>query len=413
MSPHFNHLRLHNWRQFGEVEIPIHDRMTILTGANGSGKTTILNLLARHFGWSIDLIGTLKITKRGALRYFSGVYDTSPDDETNPSRTIGHIRYSNSPEARLSVPVQVNESYNIQIDNQQSVDGLYITSHRPVYAYQRVNTIPTTVSAAEELFDQYINNLRQYYTPKARIDSPSFRLKSSLISLATFGYGNRAVQENAEARETFESFQEVLRSVLPPDLQFREILIRLPDVILKCAHNEFSLDAASGGIAALIDLSWQIHMKSLTSDAFCVVLDEPENHLHPRLQRTVLPGLLEAFANVQIIAATHNPFVVTSVSESNVIVLDFDSSGFVYSRSLSDFDRAASANQVLADVLGVPFPMPLWVENEVEKLVHMLEGAEITEQVLVETKTKLNDLGLGSMFPTVIDRLFERAGEGS
>ena len=387
--------------------------MTILTGANGSGKTTILNLLARHFGWSINLIGTLKITKRGARRYFSGVYDTSLDEESSQSRTIGHIRYSNPPDATLSVPVQVKENYNIQIDNQQAVDGLYITSHRPVYAYQRVDTIPTVVSATEQLFNQYINNLRQYYNPSARIESPSFRLKSSLISLATFGYGNRAVQEDPEARGTFESFQDVLRSVLPPDLQFREIVIRLPDVILKCAHNEFSLDAASGGIAALIDLSWQIHMKSLTSDKFCVVLDEPENHLHPRLQRAVLPGLLEAFSKVQLIVATHNPFVVTSVSESNVVVLDFDSTGFVYSRNLSDFDRAASANQVLSDVLGVPFPMPLWVENEIERVVNMLEGEELTEQILLETKRKLTDLGLGNMFPTVIDRLFDRTGDGT
>ena len=273
---------------------------------------------------------------------------------------------------------------------------MYITSHRPVYSYQRVDTIPTEVSAADELFNQYINNLRQYYTPRARIESPSFRLKSSLISLATFGYGNRAVEENPEARDTFESFQQVLRRVLPHDLQFREIVIRLPDVVLKCAHNEFSLDAASGGIAALIDLSWQIHMKSRTSDTFCVVLDEPENHLHPRLQRAVLPGLLEAFTNIQLIAATHNPFVVTSVSDSNIIVLDFDSNGSVYSRSLSDFDRAASANQVLSDVLGVPFPMPLWVETEVEKIVNVLEGAEITEQVLLDTKAKLSDLVWGT-----------------
>ena len=411
MSQQFSHIRLCNWRQFGEVEIPIHDRMTILSGANGSGKTTILNLLARHFGWSINLIGTLKITKRGARRYFSGVYDPSLDEDSNPSREIGHILYSNPPKATLSVPVQVKENYNIQIDNQQTVDGLYITSHRPVYAYQRVDTIPTAVSAADELFNQYINNLRQYYTPRARIESPSFRLKSSLISLATFGYGNRAVEENPEARDTFESFQQVLRRVLPHDLQFREIVIRLPDVVLKCAHNEFSLDAASGGIAALIDLSWQIHMKSRTSDTFCVVLDEPENHLHPRLQRAVLPGLLEAFANIQLIVATHNPFVVTSVSDSNVIALDFDSNGSVHSRSLSDFDRAASVNQVLSDVLGVPFPMPLWVETEIEKIVNVLEGAEITEQVLLDTKAKLSDLGLGNMFPTVIGRLFDRTGD--
>ena len=138
-----------------------------------------------------------------------------------------------------------------------------------------------------------------------------------------------------------------------------------------------------------------------------------KTHLHPRLQRAVLPSLLEAFTNVQLIVATHNPFVVTSVSESNVIVLDFDNTGFVYSRNLSDFDRAASANQVLSDVLGVPFPMPLWVENEVKRVVSMLEGEEVTEQILLETRAKLTDLGLGSMFPTVIDRLFDRTGDGT
>ena len=241
----------------------------------------------------------------------------------------------------------------------------------------------------DELFNQYINNLRQYYNPSARIESPSYRLKSSLISLATFRYGNEAVERNLPARDTFESFQEVLRKVLPPDLQFRKILIRLPDVTLECARSEFSLDAASGGVAALIDLSWQIHMKSLTSDKFCVVLDEPENHLHPRLQRAVLPGLLDAFQDTQFIIATHNPFVVTSVPDSEVAVLDFVD-GHVTSRSLTDFDRASSANKVLSDVLGVPFPMPLWVETEVERIVTNLQSSEINERTLAEARPYLN-----------------------
>ena len=49
-------LRVEHWRQFGSVDIDLSRRMTILTGANGAGKTTILNLLSRHFGWSINLI---------------------------------------------------------------------------------------------------------------------------------------------------------------------------------------------------------------------------------------------------------------------------------------------------------------------------------------------------------------------
>ena len=421
MSLQFSHMKLSGWRQFGSVDVALDKRVTILTGANGAGKTTILNLLARHFGWSINLIGTLKITKRGARRYFSDAGnrasnehsdsepDLSSDIDSNSNKEVGRILYSNKEEAVLTVPTEVSENYKIHISNQQQVDGLYITSHRPPYAYQRVDQIPTAVNATEQLFDQYIANLRQYYTPRARVESPSFRLKSSLISLATFGYGNQAVQPDDNARKTFESFQEILRKVLPEDLAFREIVIRLPDVIIKCAGNEFSLDAASGGVAALMDIAWQIHMKALTSRRFTVVLDEPENHLHPRIQRTVLPGLLDAFPQLHLIAATHNPFVVTSVSDSTVVVLDFNE-GLVRSRNLSEFDRAASANQVLTDVLGVPFPMPLWVEYEVEKVVQSLLEGDISEGLLTETRAKLSTLGLGDMFPTVIERYLDRAG---
>ena len=410
MSNNFDYMYLTKWRQFSDVEVNFHERATILTGANGAGKTTILNLLARHFGWSINLVGTPRITKKGAWKYFSGVRESETQDDSQSSKSIGHIRYSNKHEATLTVPVEVKENYHIEVNNQQQVDGVYLTSHRPVYSYQRVDNIPTVVSATDQLFNQYINNLRQYYSPRAKIESPSYRLKSALISLATFGYGNQAVESNDEARATFESFQEVLRKVLPPELGFQEIVIRLPDVILKCTHSEFSLDAASGGIAALIDLSWQIHMKSLISNTFCVVLDEPENHLHPRLQRTVLPGLLDAFSTVQFIIATHNPFVVTSVAESTVVVLDFDQ-GLVKSHSMPDFDRAASANQVLSDVLGVPFPMPLWVEREVERVVETLNKSELSEQVLAETREELTKLGLGSMFPAVVNRFLDRAGD--
>ena len=403
----FKQLKIQNWRQFDNVSVEFGERMTILTGANGSGKTTLLNLLSRHFGWSISFISTLSITRKGARKYYSGAGRELFDQEENTKQTIGQLDYSNDESATLLVPPEVAENYNIIISGQQSVSGIYITSHRPVYSYQRVDQIPTQVSAADQLFEQYVNNLRQYYAPRARIESPSYRLKSSLISLATFGYGNQAVDADKSAQDIFESFQNVLRKVLPSDLGFKEIKIRLPDVLLRCEEDEFSIDAASGGIAALIDLAWQLHMKSLTSEGFVAVLDEPENHLHPRLQRTILPGLVAAFPETQFIVATHNPFIVTSVEDSKVVILDFVDRK-VRSKDLSDIDRAASANQVLMDVLGVPFPMPLWVENEIDRVVSSLSQMEINADTLSDTKNQLKRLGLGNIFPEVVNRLISK-----
>jgi len=261
-----------------------------------------------------------------------------------------------------------------------------------------------TQQTGDELFNQYLSNLRQFYQPNARVQSPSHRLKASLISLAVFGHGNPVVAPNDEARETFEGFTEVLGHVLPADLVFRRIAIRMPEVILETETGDFSIDAASGGIAALLDVAWQIYMRSRSDGAFTVLMDEPENHLHPSLQRSVLPGLLAAFPETQFIVATHNPFVVTSVRNSNVVVLDFVE-GRVASTTLADVDRSGTANQVLTEVLGVPFPVPLWVEDEVGKIVNAVRDEDLSAELLARLRTQLNEIGLGDLFPEVVARL--------
>ena len=400
----FAALEVAGWRQFHSVQIDFHSRATVITGANGSGKTTLLSILSQHFGWAPVFIGTLRIDRRGARKYFSGFNDTI----TEGSVDVGKVTYDDRAVATLQAPTE-GASFKVRIRNPKAVPGVYITSHRPVYSYQPVTQIPTEVEAGEQLFNQYLDNLRQFYQPNARIQSPSHRLKASLISLAMFGYGNQVVTPNEEARATFEGFSEVLRRVLPSDLRFHRIAIRMPEVILETGTGDFSLDAASGGIAALVDVAWQIYMRSRSDVTFTVLMDEPENHLHPSLQRSVLPGLLTAFPQAQFIVATHNPFVVTSVRDSNVIVLDFID-GRVESTNLQDVDRSATANQVLTDVLGVPFPVPLWVEDEVERIVTSVRDEDLTTELLSRLRARLSAIGLGHLFPEVIDRLLPADG---
>ena len=400
----FNSLEVSNWRQFGWVEIEFHPRMTVITGANGAGKTTLLNILSQHFGWTQHFVGTPRIDRRGARRYYSGVTTESPSSNVN----VGKLAYDNGSVATLLVPTEA-DIFDISIDPLQSVPGIYLTSHRPVYTYQRVTEIPTEVRAGNELFEQYLNNIRQFYQVNARIQSPSHRLKAALISLATFGYGSEVVTPNEEARSAFEGFSQVLKNLLPADLGFQKVAIRMPEVVLETRTGDFSLDAASGGIAALLDLAWQIYMRSRTDSTFTVLMDEPENHLHPRLQRSVLPGLLDAFPQAQFIVSTHNPFVVTSVRDSNVIVLDFDNEK-VKSTNLASVDRSATANQVLTDVLGVPFPAPLWVEDEIGNIVNSVRDQDLSTEILTDIRKRLNLAGLGAMFPQVIDRLLPADG---
>ena len=308
----FRSIEIHDWRQFSAVRVQFHDRLTVLTGANGSGKTTILNLLNRHFGWNLQLVGTPRAPKRGVLRFFSDLwkYRTSPlDIGSSTGEAIGSIVYSDGASAALTIPHEVSNQYQVNIANQRSIAGIFIPSHRPVYVYQQVENIPTTIRPNDQLLQNYLNEVRNRFTANSRVRSPSHRIKEALISLATFGYGNQVVARNDDAIATFEGFQKVLSKVLPSTLGFQRISIRMPEVVLETTTGEFSLDSVSGGISAIIDMAWQIYMASIVHPRFVVAIDEPENHLHPTLQKTLLPNFISAFANTQFIVATHNPFM--------------------------------------------------------------------------------------------------------
>ena len=73
----FRRLRISNWRQFRDLDLKFHGRLTVLTGANGAGKTTVLNLLSRHFGWQGILAGTTTADEE-SIRIFFRLSGGSP-----------------------------------------------------------------------------------------------------------------------------------------------------------------------------------------------------------------------------------------------------------------------------------------------------------------------------------------------
>ena len=58
------------------------------------------------------------------------------------------------------------------------------------------------------------------------------------------------------------------------------------------------------------------------SKPFTLFLDEIDIHLHPALQRKILPALQTLFPNAEIFCTTHSPFVVNSVSDAWVYKLN-------------------------------------------------------------------------------------------
>lgn len=420
-------LCLQGWRQFENVEIKFHDRLTILTGANGAGKSSIIRIISKHFGFERAFLAT-PILINGQLVYKQGLYiSLSAIKEKlrfikNAPENIGIIEYQNGVSSSIR-SIDNHVAASLEIPTQQPIAGIHIDSHQPISNYQTVSQIPSGLLTPESAYNIYQQEVSQRYHGGAGGSSPLYRMKESIIGMAVFGEGNSRTQGNPILLNTLNGFIEVLRNILPPSLGFLDLSVRPPEVVIQTQSGEFIIDAASGGIATIIDLSWRLYLFSLNNSSFVVTIDEPENHLHPSMQRSILGRLVSAFPNAQFIVATHSPFIVTSVKESAVYVLRYSQSQQeksegvipettnrrVVSEELDTINKASSANKILREVLEVEETTPEWLTTELNAIIQRYTHNGISSESLLALREELTGLGYQDHYPYALSILVDRA----
>ena len=94
--------------------------------------------------------------------------------------------------------------------------------------------------------------------------------------------------------------------VLPDGL--RSILSWLGDLLMR-------LDA----------IPWENNSIAITEQNIILFLDEIEVHLHPTWQDKILPLLKEILPNAQIFVTTHSPFILNSIDNAKIYMLNNES----------------------------------------------------------------------------------------
>jgi len=399
----FGSIEIDKWKQFSSLNIKFHPAVTIITGANGSGKTTVLGMLSQHFGWERRELATpIREEATGIFSFVSRLFGYG---KNSGGVTIGHITYSNGQKTPLRIPVNPGSAqYSISIEDHPQISGVSIPSHRSVYNYQQVPHISTQKRAKRDAFNLASSSSMNKYQNGGG-QSASYFIKETLLSWAVGGSGNEFIQSDQQLIAFYRGFEDILSKVLPPNLGFCKLSIRSYEVVLETKSGDFLLDAVSGGISTIIDLAWQIYnFQTDEKSEFSVIIDEVENHLHPSMQRRILQDFQKAFPNAQFIVSTHSPLIVGSVRDSSVYALRYNDDNKIFSEELNFTDKAGNASQILNDVLGVPVTMPIWAENDLEVIIKsfgdLQEGRD-----LESLREKLSKSGLSAYFPEALTKI--------
>jgi hypothetical protein len=117
-----------------------------------------------------------------------------------------------------------------------------------------------------------------------------------------------------------------------------------------------------------------------------LLLDEVDIYLHPRWQRILLPALRKALPDVQIIASSHSPFVISSCSDARIHVLTLDDHGVAQSLPPQDAPFGESVTATLRDIFGVDSRF----DAETEQDLRIWDGLKKAEAIGKLTADKRN-----------------------
>lgn len=391
----FKNLKLKRWRQFEEIDLDLGSNLCVLTGPNGCGKTTVLNVLGRHFGWNLNFLATSFHSERERKRFYADAWEAFETFAPAPgANVVGSITYSSDTVSRLTAPAHDKAQYQLNHENQRAIIGLHIPSHRPPPSYHRIHQIPIDPKTIQQHSQEFQNFLFATYGESAA-KNPLSTMKEALVAFAVLGQGNDSVLANKDYVDIFQGFQDILGKLLPENIGFTSIEIRAPDVVLKTRSGDFPLESMSGGLNALFGIAWQIHIYGFDKEACTVLIDEPENHLHPSMQREFLPRLSKAFPTYKFVVASHSPFVVSSLPEAAVYALIYNGRQRVVSKRLEEADLAGSPNKVLREILDVQVTMPIWVEDRIGAVLNRFAGRPIDAGVIKQIRDELDAQGLG------------------
>lgn len=381
-------IKIDEVRNIKNFEIPLDDnnkKNLIITGKNGSGKTSLLrelkvflnNVISGKFRAYSSQLKSLEFWRNRKKELLNASDTENQDLNESESQIIGLENWLAS---FGKVKIEFNNSTIIS-DKYKSGD--FIIAFFEAKRNMSLNT-PTGINKI---------NIKTVYGIEEKAGQEFIQYIVNLKADRSFAKDDNDIDTVEKIDQWFDVFEESLFKLFGTNdisLQFDRKLYNFN--LVEEGKESYNLNQLSDGFSAILNIVTELIMRmeahqTKSYDVQGIVLiDEIETHLHIELQKKVLPFLTAFFPKIQFIVTTHSPFVLSSIE--NAVISDLekkivtsDLSGYSYDTLVESYFNSDKYSNILKKYV-----------EEYEVLMSLEDLDEEQKEKLFELKQYLYDI---------------------
>ena len=417
-------LVLKDIRKFHSFKTKFERDLTVIIGENGSGKTTILECIAKSLSWIVA--GLIKKNANGDRIGYSDIKNEADDyGEIQTNFKFGEQRCSGSI-ARAIKGMSEKKDSSVSdlkfladiwrvINNQQLINlplFIFYSAKRFIRESDRTSK---QIKDRENRFDVYNQCLKDevkfidfkqwfiylYKKGKNIHSNDANDLLEKKIKLILQKQGQNAtsllslleehlqvddINLNAEKNNALDKIKILQKAITECIPEIKEIYVDISsgvdEIYVHINEKKININQLSDGqrtfLGIVADLTYRLLVLNLNLEnplngQGIVLIDEIELHLHPKWQQQILINLTKIFPNIQFIVTTHSPQVLSTVYQRQIRqLIELDNDGYdVQQPELQT--RGVMSSDILERIMGTYSIPDVKESNDLNKLQQYIQ----------------------------------------
>lgn len=316
-------VQINSVRHLKNVEISLSNekKNMIITGKNGSGKTSLLDALSKYLQTAAS----------------DNAFDEYPQNLQNCQKKLKQAQQSKNSKEINKYQEYVNIWNDKLINSRNGLNILFNTDVSTIFKCFNNGEFVLAYYKADRIFKiEEVKNVEKIHlnTKYSIEEKPSSKFVKYLVDLKVtqalaLTSGKKEKAEQIE--KWFRALEDYLRVIFDDQtlhVVFDEDVFNFHISI--DGRDDFDFNTLSSGYSAILDIVVDLimRMEKTSNRRFeynmpgIVLIDEIETHLHLELQKNIMRFLTTIFPNIQFIVTTHSPFILNSLD--NVIIYDLE-----------------------------------------------------------------------------------------